>query len=95
MMPPGEKVCKDDASREASIKNMFAIPGANLRFQATKTEVSKSLDLAYSTGVYQFSYKDATGKQVHEAGKFCETWKKQSDGNWKCIVDIWNSDSTN
>lgn len=95
MMPPGEKVCKDNASREASIKNMFAIPGANLRFQATKTEVSKSLDLGYSAGVYQFNYKDATGKQVHETGKFCETWKKQSDGNWKCIVDIWNADSAN
>lgn len=92
MMPPGENVCTDKASREASIKNMFAMPAANMRFQATKTEVSKSGDLGYSTGVYQFSYKDATGKDMHETGKFCETWKKQADGNWKCIVDIWNAD---
>jgi hypothetical protein len=21
-----------------------------------------------------------------------ESWKKQADGNWKCIVDTWNSD---
>lgn len=92
MMPPGEKTCTDTASRAASIKAMFAMPGAHMRFQATKTEVSKSGDLGYSTGPYQFSYTDATGKEAHETGKFCETWKKQADGSWKCIVDIWNAD---
>jgi ketosteroid isomerase-like protein len=92
MMPPGEKLSSDTASRAASIKAMFAIPGAKLRFQATKTEVSKSADLGYSTGPYQLTYNDATGKVVHETGKFCETWKKQADGSWKCIVDIWNAD---
>jgi ketosteroid isomerase-like protein len=92
MMAPGEKVCLDKASRAVSIKNMFALPGAKMRFQATKTEASKSGDLGYSTGVYQFSYNDAAGKEVHEVGKFCETWKKQADGTWKCVVDIWNAD---
>ncbi len=92
MMPPGEAVCTDKSSREKSIKNMFAYPGVKMRFQATKTEVSKSADLGYSTGPYQFSYLDASGKEVKEIGKFCETWKKQADGSWKCIVDIWNAD---
>jgi ketosteroid isomerase-like protein len=92
MMPPGENVCKDKASRAASIKAMFAMNAVSMRFQATKTEVSKSGDLGYSTGPYQFSYKDGTGKELHETGKFCETWKKQADGSWKCIVDIWNAD---
>jgi len=93
MMPPGENVCEDNASREASIKNMFSIPGASLRFQSTKIEVSKMGDLGYSTGVYQWSSEDATGKISNDTGKYCETWKKQPDGSWKCIVDIWNSDA--
>ena len=92
MMPPGEKVCKDKASREASIKKMFTIPGISLRFQTTKVDVSQMSDLGYAVGVYQWSSKDANGKDFHEIGKYCETWKKQSDGNWKCIVDIWNAD---
>jgi len=93
MMSPGENVCKDKASREASIKNMFAIPGVSLRFQDTKVEVSRMGDLGYAVGVYQWTSKDAKGKDYHETGKYCETWKKQSDGNWKCIVDIWNADA--
>ncbi|MEY4279498.1 MAG: hypothetical protein RL377_1502, partial [Bacteroidota bacterium] len=79
MMPPGENVCRDKESRAASIKAMFAMNSVNMRFQATKTEVSKAGDLGYSTGPYQFSYKDASGKELHETGKFCETWKKQAD----------------
>jgi ketosteroid isomerase-like protein len=92
MMPPGENVCKDKASREASIKKMFATPGMSLRFQNTKVDVSQMGDLGYAVGVYQWSSKDANGKDYHETGKYCETWKKQPDGNWKCIVDIWNAD---
>ena len=93
MMPPGENVCKDKASREASIKNMFATPGVSLRFQSTKVEVSQMGDLGYAAGVYQWTSKDAKGTDYHETGKYCETWKKQSDGGWKCIVDIWNADA--
>ena len=92
MMPPGENVCKDKASREASIRKMFAIPAISLRFQSTKVEVSQMGDLGYAVGVYQWSSKDANGKDYHEMGKYCETWKKQPGGNWKCIVDIWNAD---
>ena len=93
MMPPGENVCKDKASREASIKKMFATPGVSLRFQTNKVEVSQMGDMGFALGVYQWSSKDTTGKDYHETGKYCETWKKQSDGNWKCIVDIWNADA--
>ena len=93
MMPPGENLCKDKASREASIKKMFATPGMSLRFQTTKVELAQMGDMGYAVGVYQWSSKDANGKDYHETGKYCETWKKQAGGDWKCIVDIWNADA--
>ena len=92
VLAPGEKACKDKASREAVIKAYFALPAASMRFQATKTEVSKGGDFGYSTGAYQFSFNDPKGNKVSETGKFNETWKKQADGSWKCVLDIWNAD---
>ena len=92
MMPPNERICTDKASRETSIKNMFAVPGMSLVFQTTKVEVSNAGDMAYAVGVYQWASKDPKGNDYHETGKYSEIWKKQSDGNWKCIVDIWNAD---
>ncbi len=92
MMPPGEKVCADPASREASVKNMFATPGIDLTFRDTRVEASASGDLGYATGVYQMTYKDSKGQDAKETGKYGEVWKKQADGNWKCVADIWNAD---
>jgi ketosteroid isomerase-like protein len=93
MMPPGEKACSDAASREASIKAMFSIPGMSLSFQTTKAEVSKSGDIGYAYGVYQWKSKDPKGNDYNETGKYSEVWKKQSNGSWKCSVDIWNADT--
>ena len=38
------------------------------------------------------SMTDASGKPVQDRGKYVEIFKKQADGTWKVIVDIWNSD---
>src|SRR5437870_3057925 len=66
MMPPGGALCKDKASRETSIKGMFATPGMSLKFQTTKAEVSHSGDLGYAVGVYQWVSKDPKGADYHE-----------------------------
>jgi ketosteroid isomerase-like protein len=29
---------------------------------------------------------------VSEKGKMVEVWRKQADGKWKCVSDIFNSD---
>jgi ketosteroid isomerase-like protein len=92
MMPPGEKVCNDPASREASIRNMFATPGIDLTFWDTKVEASTAGDMGYASGLYKMTYKGPKGEDLLENGKFTEVWKKQSDGGWKCVADIWNAD---
>ena len=71
---------------------MFAVPNVVIAWEPTKVEVAKSGDLAYLCGTYQMSWDDASGKPVSDNGKMVEIWKKQADGNWKCIVDTWSSD---
>jgi len=55
-------------------------------------EVARSSDLAYLMGVYQLTMKDPQGKPVMDQGKLVEVWKKQADGKWKTVADIFNSD---
>jgi ketosteroid isomerase-like protein len=35
---------------------------------------------------------DPSGKPINDRGKYLAVWKKQPDGTWKCVMDIWNSD---
>jgi ketosteroid isomerase-like protein len=55
-------------------------------------QVARGGDLAYVYGRYEVSFDEAPGKRTTDRGKIVEIWKKQADGNWKCIVDTWNSD---
>jgi len=67
-------------------------PGFSGGWNATRVEVARSGDLGYVTGSYEFTEKDAGGKPMTDKGKFLEVWKKQSDGSWKCVVDMFSSD---
>jgi ketosteroid isomerase-like protein len=34
------------------------------------------------------------GLQVTEWNKVVAVWRKQTDGSWKNVIDIWNADPT-
>jgi ketosteroid isomerase-like protein len=38
------------------------------------------------------SFKDESGKTISDRGKYLMVWKKQSDGAWKVLFDMNNSD---
>lgn len=67
-------------------------PHATLSWETTKVEAARSGDMAYVMGVYTITPKDAEGKSMTDRGKLVEVWKKQADGKWKTVADIFNSD---
>ena len=71
---------------------MFSIPGFGGGWKPTKIEIAKSGDLAYITGRYEIQEVDPSGKPLTDTGNYLEIWRKQSDGNWKCVVDTFTSD---
>jgi uncharacterized protein (TIGR02246 family) len=70
----------------------LAAPGVSIAWQASKVEVAKSGDMAYTTGSYTLGMPDGKGKMISDKGKFLEVWKKQPDGKWKAVADTYNSD---
>ena len=73
-------------------KDLLTTPGTKISWKPFKIEAAQSGELAYITGTYQMTINDAKGKPAKENGKYVEVFKKQADGSWKVIVDIWNSD---
>jgi ketosteroid isomerase-like protein len=91
LLAPNAPVASDKQSIRAAWAGLLT-PDTSLSWQATKVEVARSGDLAYLIGTYQLTSKDAHGKPVSDNGKFVEVWKKQPDGKWKVVADIFNSD---
>jgi uncharacterized protein (TIGR02246 family) len=91
LLGPNAPIASDKAGIRAAWASLLG-PDTSLSWQASKVEVSRSGDLAYVQGVYQMTSKDARGKTTADNGKFVEVWKKQADGKWKTVADIFNSD---
>ena len=92
VMPPNAPSATTRETIRSAWKEMLTSPGAAIRWKATKVEVAKSGDLAYVSGTYEETMTDASGKPVKDHGKYVEIFKKQADGTWKVVSDIWNSD---
>jgi ketosteroid isomerase-like protein len=91
LLPPNAPVANTkDAIR--AVWAELAAPTVSISWDASKIEVAKSGDLAYSTGSYTLAMQDPQGKPIFDKGKFMEVWKKQPDGRWKTVADTYNSD---
>ena len=72
-------------------KPELATPGPGMTFDTTYVEVARSGDLAYEYGTYDEKTDVKKGKVKDEKGKYVVVWKKQPDGSWKAVADIYNS----
>lgn len=64
----------------------------NITWHANKVGVARSGDLGYTSGTTEMNSKDASGKTVVYNGKYLTMWKKQKDGSWRVLYDMFNSD---
>jgi uncharacterized protein (TIGR02246 family) len=69
------------------------LSGAKVTEFSLKTEdVAIGGDMAVETGSYDETYVPTGGKETKDKGKYIVVWKRQSDGSWKIVSDIFNSD---
>ncbi|HEY1804298.1 MAG TPA: DUF4440 domain-containing protein [Terracidiphilus sp.] len=92
LLPPNAPIATDKKSIRESWAGLLG-PNTSVSWKWTKVEVAESGELGYIYGTYKLSIGASGGSgPVNDVGKFLEVWKKQPSGNWKCIVDTYNSD---
>ena len=67
------------------------VPNFSIEWAPKSGFVSRSGDLAYliETNVIQFD--DENGNRVSVPNKVVTVWRKDESGEWKNVVDMWNS----
>jgi uncharacterized protein (TIGR02246 family) len=91
VMPPGQPPIKGKNAIREMILGTSKIPGFKISWEPLAVSVSENGDLAYLIEQNQITVNDSLGKPITEFNKGVTIWRKEADGSWKNIVDIWNA----
>src|SRR5260370_3730035 len=69
----------------------FATPGFVVTCHPVKIQASRSGVIGYTQGPYDLAFAAAKGNAIKDRGKYLAVWKKQTDGAWRVVADIFNS----
>src|SRR5438477_1361594 len=91
VMSPGQPPIKGKDAIRAMIESTSKIPGFKISWEPLSVSVSKSGDMAYMIEQNKITVNDSLGNPMTEYNKGVTVWRKEADGSWKNIVDIWNA----
>ena len=94
VMAPNDVTKQGKAAIREMVEGSMNIPGFEINWEPQSAYVSKSGDLGYVLVKNYFKFADSLGNVNTIFNKGVEIWKKQADGSWKNVVDIYNGDPT-
>ena len=94
MMVPGLPPLRGKAAIREYVEAGAQVPGFSIRWEPLEAHVSASGDMGYVIERNQFTMQDSTGAVVTESNKTVTVWRRQADGTWKNVIDMWNADPT-
>lgn len=72
------------------VESSLSMPGFHVTWQPVDVAVAASGNMGYVTGTNEFTTADAEGELTTVRGHYVSVWRKDLDGNWKCVIDIFN-----
>ena len=87
VLPPNAPAVTGHAAIEAMFKTFPPITA----FELQTEEVEGTADLAYVRGRYTMTMTPPGAPAIADSGKYLEIWRKQSDGSWKSVRDMFSS----
>jgi ketosteroid isomerase-like protein len=80
---------------QAAIRSFWGgfLNAYKVKFELASDTIEGRGDLAYNVGRFRYTAvpKAQSGAGVADEGKFLEVLKKQPDGSWKYVVDMYSS----
>ena len=91
VLPPGQPIVKGKDALRKMLQDSKNIPGFSITWKSTGIQFSPDGKMAYMPGENLVTMNDPAGNKIGIPGRGYTIWRKQADGNWKCVVDIWNN----
>lgn len=91
LFPPGAPVVAGKQAIREFVTGSLSIPGFHITWETVEGFVGPGGDVGYTIGWNQITMPDADGNLRTERGRALAVWRREPDGVWRCVIDIWNT----
>jgi len=92
IVPPSSPVLTEKKAIAEWVARATSNPKLHFEYQNLRTEISAAGDLGYTLSHYELTHALPDGTTAVERGRWLIAWRKQPDGRWRSITEIWNLD---
>lgn len=91
IVPPGQPVVEGKAAIRTFVSDSLKIPGFQIHWKSEKVSFSPDGKLAFMRSTNEMTLPGASGAPMTLHGRGVTVWRVDPDGQWRCVVDIWNA----
>ena len=91
MIPPNAELVEGLAGVQQYRFGFIETPGVSLEFELVRVEVAASGDIGWSFALGDITIDQGDDEPGRDIVRDFHTWRRQTDGSWKVVVDMWNS----
>ncbi|HUF29941.1 MAG TPA: SgcJ/EcaC family oxidoreductase [Gemmatimonadaceae bacterium] len=89
LLPPNSEIVQGQANIQQALQAFIDAGMTNVDF--TRVAAGTSGDLAYEIGRYSLDLRPQGAAPITDIGKYVIVARRQSDGTWRLIADIFNT----
>jgi len=93
MLPPDLPALYGKAAIREYVMEASSIPGFKISWEPESASISEGGDMGYLIERNVIEMDGENGEPIIIHGKVVTVWRKDSNGQWKNVADIWNSAS--
>jgi ketosteroid isomerase-like protein len=90
VLAPGLPAVVGKAALRRNVQDSLQIPGFRITWTSTDATFSPDGNLAYLFSQNAVTMNAPDGTPTTTEGRAVTIWRRESDGEWRCAVDIWN-----
>ena len=91
MLPPDLPILDGKNVIREYVEGAAAVPGFKISWDPQSAHISESGDMAYMIERNVVEVDGPDGKKIVTHGKVVTVGRRGKDGEWKNVVDMWNS----
>jgi ketosteroid isomerase-like protein len=93
VLPPGLQSVVGKAALRQYVEGSMRIPGFRITWTSKDVTFSPDGNLAYMFSRNAVTMNSPDGTPNTTEGRAVTIWRRESDGEWRCAVDIWNAEA--